>query len=231
MAVMLFLNWKLTCIALAVFPLFWLRTFTLSRQMRELAHKQRRQEGAMAATAAESMTGIKTIQALSLEEMFAETFSSASEKSFRQDVKGKRLAANLERTVDVIIAAATALVLWFGTRAVLRHEMSGGDLLVFLAYLRSAYRPVQDFAKYTSRLAKASAAGERVIDLLNRVPDIRDLPGAVRASTLAGRIRFDEVSFSYEPVSRLLSWVLQAVANHLSLVSCCDCTTLSPVEF
>ena len=83
-------------------------------------------------------------------------------------MKGKRLAATLERTVDVIVAVATALVLWFGTRSVMRHEMSGGDLLVFLAYLKSAYRPVQDFAKYASRLAKASAAGERVIDLLQR---------------------------------------------------------------
>jgi ATP-binding cassette, subfamily B, bacterial len=201
---MFFLNWKLALIALLVFPLFWLRTFTLSRQMRELAHKQRRQEGAMAATAAESITGIKTIQALSLEEMFAETFSSASEKSFKQDVKGKRLAAILERTVDVIIAVATALVLWFGTRSVLRLEMSGGDLLVFLAYLKSAYRPVQDFAKYTSRIAKASAAGERVIDLLNRVPDVCDLPGAQQAPSLSGSIEFQNVSFHYEPEKQVL---------------------------
>src|SRR5262249_39071332 len=159
------MNWRLALIALAVFPLFWLRTVTLSRRIREVAQKQRRQEGAMAATAAESLTAIKTVQALSLEEIFARSFSTQSERNLKQDVKGKRLSATLERSIDVLIAVATALVLWYGTRLVLGKQISAGDLLVFLAYLKSAYRPVQDFAKYTGRLAKATAAGERVIDL------------------------------------------------------------------
>jgi ATP-binding cassette subfamily B protein len=116
----------------------------------------------------------------------------------KQDVRGKRLSASLERSLDVLIAMATALVLWQGTRLVLRMELTAGELLVFLAYLKSAYRPVQDFAKYTGRLGKASAAGERVIDLLERVPDVRDLPGAVRAPAFTGRIRFENVSFAYE---------------------------------
>src|SRR5436190_361540 len=204
---MFYMNWQLALIAVAVFPLFWLRTVTLTHRIREVAQKQRRQEGAMAATAAESINAIKTVQALSLEEAFAQSFSSESERSFKEDVKGKRLAATLERTVDVIVAVATALVLWFGTRSVLRREMSGGDLLVFLAYLKSAYRPVQDFAKYASRLAKASAAGERVIDLLEHVPEIRDRPDAIRAPAFSGRVQFDNVSFCYERESRTLSHV------------------------
>jgi ATP-binding cassette subfamily B protein len=119
-------------------------------------------------------------------------------------VRGKRLSASLERSLDVVIAVATALVLWYGTRLVLRQEITAGELLVFLAYLKSAYRPVQDFAKYTGRLAKASAAGERVIDLLERVPDVRDLPGAIRAPVFAGQVQFDQVSFAYERGQRLL---------------------------
>ena len=193
------MNWQLALIAVSVFPLFWLRTVTLTHRIREVAQKQRRQEGAMAATAAESITAIKTVQALSLEETFARSFSSESERSLKEDVKGKRLSATLERTVDVIIALATALVIWQGTRLVLRGAISSGDLLVFLAYLKSAYRPVQDFAKYSGRLAKATAAGERVIDLLDRVPDVRDLPDAARAPVLRGEVKFESVAFSYEP--------------------------------
>src|SRR5207244_10109085 len=118
--------------------------------------------------------------------------------------KAKRLSAALERSLDVLIAVATALVLWYGTRLVLREEITPGALLVFLAYLKSAYRPVQDFAKYTSRLGKASAAGERVIDLLERVPDVRDWPGAVWAPAFCGHIQFDTVSFAYESGQPLL---------------------------
>ncbi|HTL59985.1 MAG TPA: ABC transporter ATP-binding protein [Candidatus Limnocylindrales bacterium] len=198
MLVLMFcMNWQLGVVAVAVFPLFWLRTHTLGEKIREVAQKQRRQEGALAASVAESMQAIRTVQALSLEEKFSTAFDSTSDNTSLSDVKGKRLSAALERSVDVLVALATALVLWFGTRMCLTHELSPGDLLVFLAYLKSAYRPVQDFAKYTARLGKASAAGERVIDLLERVPDVRDLPGAVVAPPLSGHIKFEAVSFAY----------------------------------
>ena len=127
------MNWQLALIAVSVFPLFWLRTVTLTHRIREVAQKQRHQEGAMAATAAESINAIRTVQALSLEETFAQSFSGESERSLKEDVKGKRLSATLERTVDVIIAVATAVVLWQGTRLVLRGAITSGDLLVFLA--------------------------------------------------------------------------------------------------
>jgi len=130
------------------------------------------------------------------------------------------LSASLERSVDVLIALATALVLWFGTRMALAHELTPGDLLVFLAYLKSAYRPVQDFAKYTARLGKAAAAGERVIDLLDRVPDVRDLPGAVRVSSLRGEVAFENVSFSYDrgqPLIHEMTFRIEA-GRHIALV-------------
>src|ERR1041384_1080939 len=195
---MFWMNWRLAVIAVAVFPLFWLRTISLSKRIREVAQTQRRQEGALAASVAESINAIRTVQALSLEEKFADTFSSTSDKTSFSDVKGKRLSAALERWVDVLIALATALVLWFGTRMVLAHELTAGGLLVFLAYLKSTYRPVQDFAKYTARLGKASAAGERVIDLLERVPEVRDLPGALRAPAFGGEVKFENIHFAYE---------------------------------
>ena len=204
---MFFLNWKLALIAAAVLPLFWLRSISLGKRIREVAKKQRKQEGAMAASFTESISAIKTVQALSLEETFSRAFTAVSERNLKQDVKGKRLSAGLERSLDVIIALATALVLWFGARLVLAGEISVGDLYLFIAYLKSAYRPVQDFAKYTARLGKASAAGERVIDLLERVPDVRDLPGAVRAPAFRGDVQFAAVNFAYERGQDLLEHI------------------------
>src|SRR5712691_10409258 len=198
-AVMLWLNAPLTLIALATGPLFWASTTRLTRRIRETARRQRQQEGAMAATAAESIGAVKVIHALSLEGTFARAFTGQSRKNLATGVYATRLSAGLERTVDLLIALATALVLWFGARQVLRGAMTPGDLIVFLAYLKNAFRPVKDFVKYTGRLAKASAAGERVLDLLDRTPDVQDLPGAVPAEALRGAVRFDGVSFSYEP--------------------------------
>src|SRR5439155_859780 len=131
-----------------------------------------------------------------------------------------RLEAALERTVDLLIAVATALVLWSGAHFVLRGAMTLGDLVVFLAYLRTAFRPAKDFAKYTGRLAKASAAGERVVDLLDRTPDVRDLPGAVPAPPLRGHVRFEGVGFAYDPGHAALEAIDCTVepGQHVALV-------------
>lgn len=194
--VMMFLDWRLALMSLALFPLFYLTSLRLGKRIQEVSRKQRKREGAMAATASESLGAMKTVQALALEEHFASDFTSHNKKSLKDGVKASKLAAGLERSVDVLIAVVTALVLYFGTRYVLAAQLSPGDLLVFLSYLRSAFKPVRDMAKYTARLAKASAAGERVLEILSEEPDIQD--GHLPVPTLRGEVRFENVSLSYE---------------------------------
>ncbi len=203
-ALMFWMNWKLTLVALAVLPVFVLRTVTMGKQINEVARLQRKREGAMASTASESITAIKTIQALSLETAFEQQFARQSKKNLKQDVRAKRLAASLERSVDLLTAIGGALVLFYGTRLVLQQELSAGALLVFMAYLKNVFRPIQEFAKYTARLGKAAAAGERVLDLLHHIPEIRDLPGAQIAPEFRGEVRFENVSFSYECAQSVL---------------------------
>lgn len=197
--VMFWMSWHLTLLALIIVPLFWLRTKTLNQRIHEVARKQRQRQGAMAATATESISAIKIVHALSLHETFAKIFSSQNKRELKQSVKAKRLAASLERSVDILIAVGTAIVLWYGARLVLGNELSPGDIIVFLTYLKGAFKPVRDFTKYTTRLAKAAASGERVLDILEQTPDIRDLPGAVEADPFRGEVRFEGVSFNYEP--------------------------------
>jgi ATP-binding cassette, subfamily B, bacterial len=198
LGVMFWLHWQMTLLAVMTMPLFWFSTVRLSRRIQEVSRQQRRREGKMASTAAESIGAIKIVQALSLEGIFTQAFSSQNKKNLKEGVKAKRLAASLERSVDVLIALATALVLWYGAGLVLRQVLTPGDLLVFLAYLKAAFKPMQDFAKYTGRLAKASAAGDRVLDVLKQVPDVRNLSGAIPAHAFAGAVQFADVSFSYE---------------------------------
>jgi ATP-binding cassette subfamily B protein len=196
--IMFLMQWQLALLALATVPFLWLRTTRISIAIREAARKQRQREGEMASSAVDSITGMKIVQALSLEDAFAADFANKSMRAQKQDVRNAKLAASLERTVDVLLAIATGLVIYFGARLVRRDELTVGDLIVFMAYLKRAFNPVQDFAKYTGRLAKAAAAGERVLDLLDRTPEVRDLPGAVPAPNLRGELAFENVSFEYE---------------------------------
>lgn len=90
--------------------------------------------------------------------------------------------------------------------------MTPGELLVFLSYLKTALKPLQSFAKYTSRLGKATAAAERVVEVLDKVPEIADRPGAVVAPRFAGKITFDSVRFGYADGSPVLQDVSFDVA-------------------
>jgi ATP-binding cassette subfamily B protein len=218
--VMFWLHWKLALLALSVLPLLGLWTIRLGRRIRQTAREQRKRDAAMAASAVETIGAIKVVQALCLEAVFADGFLRRNQESRRADVKGARLTAALGRTVGFLISASTALVLWYGARLVLRHELTPGDLLVFMAYLKSAFRPVQDFAKHTGRLAKAAVAGERVLDVLERTPEVRDLPGAIPAPPFRGAVRFEDVSFAYEPGQPVLENIDFEVrpGQHVALV-------------
>jgi ATP-binding cassette subfamily B protein len=198
-SVMLLLQWKLALLAMATVPLFWVSALRIGRGIRVAARKQRKREGAMAATAAESITAIREVQALGIGESFADNFAGSNRESQKEDLKAARLSAKLGRTVDVLTALATALVLWYGALLVLRGTLTAGDLVVFLSYLRRGFRPAKDFAKYSGRLAKATAAGERVLALLGRMPEVQERPDALVPARLEGAIRFEGVSFEYEP--------------------------------
>lgn len=204
-AVMLWLNLQLALLALLPMPLLWLSSVKVGKRIQEVSRKQRQREGAMAATASESMTAIREVQALSLEPTFEKAFAGESRKSLKEGVRAKRLAAGLERTVDMLIGLSSALVLWFGARLVLTGVLTPGDLIVFLTYLKNTFRPIRAFAKYTGRLAKATAAGERVIELLDQSADVRDRSDARSAPPFRGEVRFDNVGFVYESGKQVLS--------------------------
>jgi ATP-binding cassette, subfamily B, bacterial len=198
LGLMLWLNWRLALLGLAILPLSFLFTLRASRRIHKVARDQRKREGAMAATAAESIGGIKVVQTLSLEKVFSQSFSKQNKTSLMEGVQGSRLSAALERRVDVLIAIATALVVWQGARLVMSRSMTPGDLIVFLTYLKRAFTPLKDFAKYSGRLAKGAAAGERVVDLLECKPEIQDPPNAIVAPSFRGTVRFEDVSFAYD---------------------------------
>lgn len=197
--VMLAVNWKLALLAMTVLPLFGFTTVRVGRRIHEAARSQRQREGAVAAMAAEAISSMQVVQALSLEQHFEEAVAKHEQRSVSDEVKTRRLSARLERTTDLLIAVATAMVLWYGGLLSLHDRLSPGELIVFLTYLKRGFRPMQDFTKYAIRLAKATAAGERVVELLDTAATVTDAPNALPAQRIEGRIRFDAVSFHYEP--------------------------------
>jgi ATP-binding cassette subfamily B protein len=195
--VMLWLNWQLALLAFLPLPLLWLATVRIGRRIGEVSRQQRQREGAMAASAAEAFGAIRLVQSLGLEERIARDFKGASSRDLKEGVRAKRLAAGLERGVDLLVGVSIAIVLWQGARLVLAGALTPGDLVVFITYLKNSFRPVRQFAKHTSRVAKAVAAGERVIEILETAPEIQDTATAREAPALSGDLRFETVLFGF----------------------------------
>jgi len=203
MVIMMFvINWQLALVALAVFPLFSPSLVRRGGRIRAVGRRQRKREGEIAATASESLGAMRVVQALSLESAMEKRFAASNKASLREGVQAKRLAAGLERRVDVLVGFGTAIVLWAGALQVRRGAITPGDLVVFLLYLKTAFRPMRDLAKYTGRLARAAASGERIVELLDEEVEVRDAPHARPAPRLCGDVRFEGVTFSYEPDQR-----------------------------
>ncbi len=202
--VMFWMNAQLAFIGLLVFPLSILAATKLTKQIHQVARQQRQREGAMAATASEAINAIKVVQALSLEGMLETMFATDNTKSLEDVARTQQLSAGLQRTVEILVAVATAVVLWRGVQLVTTGGATPGDLLVFMTYLKTSFKPTKKLAKYMAAIAKATASGERIIDILDTVPEIRDVRGAIAAPRFAGQVSFRNVAFGYEPGTSIL---------------------------
>jgi ATP-binding cassette subfamily B protein len=197
--VMFWMNWLLGCIVAVAFPVFFFVVSRLTARIKEIAREQRVREGAVASTTAETIGSIRIVQALSLQTKFMDIFSAANRKSLQTGNQVQQLSAGLERTTDLLATSTAAVVLWFGARNVLEGRLTPGDLIVFVTYLRVGFKPVRQLAKYLGQIARALASGDRILELLATPLEIQDSVDSVPAPRFAGHIRFENVSFEYEP--------------------------------
>jgi ATP-binding cassette, subfamily B, bacterial len=198
LGIMFWLNWELALVVTAIFPLLFLLTSQMISRIRKFAKKHRDSEGVLAATTGETMGAIKVVQVLSLQEMLHSVFSTQNQKSLDEAIESLRLSAALERAVQILMAIIIAVVLWRGSHVVLHKELSPGELLVFMTYLRNAFEPMRKLSNQIGQIAKATASGERVVEILDYEPNVQDLPGAKPAHPFFGAVRFENVFFGYD---------------------------------
>jgi ATP-binding cassette subfamily B protein len=193
------MDWQLALITVIVFPLFLLLGKRSTTKIVTVSRTQRRAEGDLASLSTETLGAMPVVQSYQLQERLHGRFASGNQKAMKDGVKAKRLSAGLERSTDVLVGLATAIVLVAGSYRVVSGDLTIGQLTVFLTYLKTAFRPLRDVAKYTGRISKAAASGERIVEILDVQPDIVDAPWARPAPVLRGYLRFEHVGFGYRP--------------------------------
>lgn len=199
LAVMLVMDWRLALMAVAVMPAIAVMTSLFGVKLRGAARKQRAKEGDLATSVHETMSSIPVIQAYGLEEQAAEAFTKANRKSAKAGLAATRLEGRLGIGAEVALALGIGLTLYYGAMRVAADDsdLTAGDLLVMLAYVRSFYKPIRKGMQRSSAMIKAAAAGERILHLLDAVPDLPWQPQPKRIANVRGQITIDHVSFRH----------------------------------
>lgn len=194
-AVMFLLEWRLALLAIVAVPVIFSAITVYSGRMRTVTEKQRRREGELAGRLHEVLAGIHVVQLFAREDEEDERLRSLNRKSFRSGMKAARLEAKLNRVVELSVAGATALLLWFGATQVLAGRLTPGELIVFFVYVQGFYRPLRRISRVVQRASKASSCAARVTSVLDRPSDLPD--GDREAPAFRGEIEFERVSFAY----------------------------------
>lgn len=199
--VVLFLDPVLALVVVGVLPLMLLSGRRASGRITHASRRQRRREGELAGDAGEAFAAVRTVQAYGLASHMGARFAQANVKGLTEGVLAKRLSAGLERRTDLFVGLATGVVLAFGGMRVVDGAVSPGELVVFLTYLKTTFKPLRDLAKHTGRIARAAASGERIADTLDAALPERDaadaypLPPAPRRGR--GRVEVRDLTVGY----------------------------------
>jgi ATP-binding cassette, subfamily B, bacterial len=204
LAIMLAMNWRLALVVLATLPLLFAALYILTRQIRHSARAQRKQEGHVISRLNEVLSSIALVQAFGRESFEHERFSAESALSLEAGLKNARAAAAVSKAIGLSTALGTASTVLAGGWLALKGQITPGDLLVFVAYVNGLYRPIKDLGKIWAKFSRARVSAERISEVFDIEPDIRDYPDAIEAENLKGEIDFDHVTFGYEAHAPIL---------------------------
>jgi ABC-type multidrug transport system fused ATPase/permease subunit len=197
LAIMILMDWRLTLAALIVLPGLVFVTQLYSTRIKDAARRQRRKEGKIAVVMTEGISAISVVKGFAREAYEEERFARQNTSSAEAGVLSTRLAAQMDRLVQVMLAIGTCIVLWYGVTRVRSGAVSPGDLLVFTAYLTTLYKPIRRMSAMTSRMAKATASGERLLEIFDIPPDIVDPATTTEDHVLQGHLALEGVTFAY----------------------------------
>lgn len=197
-AVMFWLNPTLALLGISTVPIILWSAWRISRKIRSATKTQREKESEVATIAHDVLGAMSIVQAFNREAVEQKRFTRQNRSSIRAGLKTTKLQAKLYRIVSLASATAVCAILFVGVRSVLAEQMTAGDLLVFVAYLRSFSKPMRQVAKLTGQLAKATSCGQRVGDVFAIQATIQDRSDARALTAVRGNIEFSDVTFTYD---------------------------------
>jgi ATP-binding cassette subfamily B protein len=229
--VLLFLlNWRLALLSFAVLPFLLMLTINFSRRLNPILKDVQQKIADVTTVAQENVTGSRIVKIFAREEDELQKFSQRSTQVFNASISAARLRAVYIPLIAFVPNLAVAVLLWYGGREVINHELSLGALVAFYTYLMMLVYPAQVIGWLTGLAQRAIASGERVYQIIDAPLEMTERSTPRPLSRPRGAVAFEHVSFDYgdRPVLADIDLVVPA-GKRIALVGHTGCgkTTLT----
>lgn len=197
---LLVLRWELTLVALVAAPLFFLTARRFAKLIRAASRERRRRSGSISAVAEETLGNIALVQAYNRQDWEHARFQRESVGRYHAAMASTRIGALYGPAVDFVELLGGLVVMGLGAWELVHGRLTFGGLIVFLTLLSRLYGPIQSMSGLGNTFYAASAAAERIIELLDQRPQVTDPVTPRPLGRARGGIEFDDVTFRYPEV-------------------------------
>lgn len=196
--IMFYSNWQLTLVSLATFPLIIYSTYVFKEKIKSSFQKVRNQVSKLNAFTQEHISGMRIIQIFNAEKKEYDKFTKINAEHRDAHIQSILYYSIFFPVVEVILASAIGLMVWYGANQVIAEKATLGVLISFILYLNMLFRPLRMLADKFNTLQMGIVAGDRVFTLLDN-NDFIDNSGDYETENIKGDIAFKGVSFAYNP--------------------------------
>lgn len=198
-AAMLWIDWELTLLGVAAFPIAVIPLAAIGRRLRTIAQSTQKEIGSTTALVQESLAGLRMAKTYRIEGYLKTGAASAFERLRGLKVRAANQKALIDPMMELLGGAAVLLVVAYVGARIASGANTLGDVAAFIFALATAAQPMRALGNLNAQLQQGLVGAARIFELLDAPPLIADKPGAPPLRVSAGAIRLEDVSFAYEP--------------------------------
>lgn len=202
---LLAMNWRLCLLILLLLPLLVLVAKFFGRKLKSLSTSIQDQTAALSTLLEEVISGIRIVKSFVQTKREEGRFLAQVQHGLALSLKRAGIMALFVPVISLLTFSAAAAVLWYGGTQVIEGAVTPGDLFAFVLFAGILIGPFSSAARVFAQVKEAQGATQRVFEILDAEADIRDIPNAHVLSAVKGHVRAEQVSFSYDPRTPVLS--------------------------
>jgi ABC-type multidrug transport system fused ATPase/permease subunit len=204
-------DWRLCLAVSVVLGPIWIATRMFQVYGMRAYRLVREQSSRITASIAESIAGVRVVQAFAREETNLANFQKVQDVYFDRFIASARIFHTYMPFIGLLSGVGTAIILGYGGSLALRNEITVGELAAFILYLGMFFGPIQTMGDLYNSLLSTAASAERIFGLLDTEPQVKDRAGAEPMAAIRGHVVFENVCFRYDTTPEN-QWVLRDVS-------------------